>query len=152
MQMLLSKADRALGRLDGSVQSLPNADLFVFMYLRKGAVLSSQIEGTQASINDVLEVEARVFDPERPNDVKEVLNYVTALNHGLARLDSLPLSMRLICKIAERPLKEVRGQHATPGAFRQHRIGSARQAPVWPKPVLFRRHRTCPVQDHPPVH
>ena len=62
MQALLSKADRALGRLDGSIQTLPNPDLMVLMYVRKEAVLSSQIEGTQASINDVLEVEAEVFD------------------------------------------------------------------------------------------
>jgi len=117
--MLLSKADRALGRLDGSVQSLPNADLFVFMYVRKEAVLSSQIEGTQASIGDVLEVEAKVFDAERPDDVGEVLNYVHALNYGLERLDDLPLSMRLIREIHERLMRNVRGQHATPGEFRQ---------------------------------
>lgn len=119
MQMLLSRADRALGRLDGSVQSLPNADLFVFMYVRKEAVLSSQIEGTQASIGDVLEVEAQVFDPERPDDVGEVLNYVNALNYGLERLDTLPLSMRLIREIHAHLMQGVRGQHATPGEFRQ---------------------------------
>ena len=64
MQSLLSKADRALGRLDGSIQSLPNPDLFVFMYVRKEAVLSSQIEGTQASLGDLLKVEAQIFDPK----------------------------------------------------------------------------------------
>jgi Fic family protein len=124
---LLSRADRALGRLDGSVQSLPNPDLFVFMYVRKEATLSSQIEGTQASLGDVLEAEARIFDPARPNDVAEVLNYVNALNYGLERLESLPLSLRLIREIHERLMRNVRGQHLTPGEFRtsQNWIGAA---------------------------
>ena len=119
MQALLSKADRALGRLDGSIQSLPNPDLFVFMYVRKEAVLSSQIEGTQASLGDVLEVEARMFDPRRPDDVSEVLNYVAAMNHGLARLSEFPLCLRLVREIHEILMRGVRGQHATPGEFRR---------------------------------
>lgn len=119
MQTLLSRADRALGRLDGSIQSLPNADLFVFMYVRKEAVLSSQIEGTQASINDVLEVEAKVFNAEDPDDVEEVLNYVAALNQGLERLSELPVSVRLIREIHDRLMQGVRGQHHTPGEIRR---------------------------------
>ena len=119
MQVLLSRADRALGRLDGSVQSLPNPDLFVFMYVRKEAVLSSQIEGTQASLGDILEVEAQLFDPTRPNDTEEILNYVNAMNYGLARLEDLPMSLRLIREIHERLMRGVRGQHATPGEFRR---------------------------------
>ena len=118
MQGLLSKADRALGRLDGSIQSLPNPDLFVFMYVRKEAVLSSQIEGTQASLADILEVEARMFNPDRPNDTDEILNYVRAMNHGLDRLDDLPMSLRLIREIHHHLMRDVRGQHATPGEFR----------------------------------
>ncbi|MEE4208053.1 MAG: Fic family protein [Parvularcula sp.] len=118
MQGLLSKADRALGRLDGSVQSLPNPDLFVFMYVRKEAVLSSQIEGTQASLGDILEVEAQIFDPARPNDTDEILNYVNAMNYGLGRLQELPMSLRLIREIHARLMQGVRGQHATPGEFR----------------------------------
>lgn len=118
MHGLLSRADRALGRLDGSIQSLPNADLFVFMYVRKEAVLSSQIEGTQASLGDVLQVEARLFDPMRPNDTVEILNYVKAMNHGLRRLEELPLSLRLIREIHGHLLHGTRGQHATPGEFR----------------------------------
>lgn len=127
MQNLLSRADRALGRLDGSVQSLPNPDLFVFMYVRKEAVLSSQIEGTQASLGDILEVEAQLFDPMRPDDTEETLNYVNALNYGLARLDELPISLRLIREIHEKLMQGVRGQHATPGEFRrtQNWIGPA---------------------------
>ncbi len=126
LQVLLSKADRALGRLDGSVQSLPNPDLFVFMYVRKEAVLSSQIEGTQASLGDILEVEAQIFDPTRPDDTDEILNYVAAMNHGLHRLVDLPVSLRLMREIHERLMQGVRGQHATPGQFRtsQNWIGS----------------------------
>lgn len=116
---LLSQADRALGRLDGSVQTLPNPGLFVFMYVRKEAVLSSQIEGTQASLGDVLAIEAQIFNPERPNDVGEVLNYVAAMNHGLARLAEFPLSLRLIREIHEKLMHGVRGEHARPGEFRQ---------------------------------
>lgn len=119
MQVLLSRADRALGRLDGSIQTLPNPELFILMYVRKEAVLSSQIEGTQASINDVLEVEARVFDPDRPSDVGEVLNYVNAMNHGLERLHTLPMSLRLIREIHERLMQGVRGNRLNPGEFRQ---------------------------------
>ncbi|NOD48707.1 MULTISPECIES: Fic family protein [unclassified Ruegeria] len=119
MQGLLSRADRALGRLDGSIQSLPNPDLFVFMYVRKEAVLSSQIEGTQASLGDILEVEAEIFDPTRPNDTEEILNYVKAMNYGLKRLDELPMSLRLIREIHARLMQGVRGQHATPGDFRK---------------------------------
>jgi Fic family protein len=119
LRTLLSVADRAVARLDGSIEALPNAELFVFMYVRKEAVLSSQIEGTQASLGDVLEVEAKIFDPLRPNDTEEILNYVEALNYGLDRLGSLPLSLRLIREIHERLMQGVRGQHATPGEFRR---------------------------------
>lgn len=118
MHTLLSRADRALGRLDGSVQTLPNPDLFVFMYVRKEAVLSSQIEGTQSSLNDVLEAEASVFDPDRPNDVGEVINYVNAMNYGLERLKDLPVSTRLIREIHEKLLTNVRGQERNPGELR----------------------------------
>lgn len=119
LQASLSKADRALGRLDGSIQTLPDPELFVFMYIRKEAVLSSQIEGTQSSIHDVLEVEAEVFDPERPKDVGEVLNYITAMNHGLERLQGEPLSLELIRAIHRRLLRGVRGEDKHPGEIRE---------------------------------
>jgi len=119
MQALLSKADRALGRLDGSIRTLPNPDLFIFMYVRKEAVLSSQIEGTQSSLNDLLEVEAEIFDSERPRDVDEVLNYVRAMNYGLERLNELPLSNRLIREIHSVLLSGVRGGNAQPGEWRK---------------------------------
>lgn len=118
MQALLSQADIALGRLDGSIQTLPDPDLFVFMYVRKEAVLSSQIEGTQSSMQDVLAAEARIFSTEQPHDVDEVINYVNAMNHGLARLAELPVSVRLIREIHARLLRGVRGSDRTPGEIR----------------------------------
>lgn len=86
MQQLLSKADLALGRLAGSIDTLPNPELFVAMYVRREAVLSSQIEGTQSSLNDVLAAEAHMMGESERNDVDEVLNYIGAMNHGLQRL------------------------------------------------------------------
>ena len=118
LQALLSQADRALGRLDGSIQTLPHPDLFVAMYVRKEAVLSSQIEGTQSSLQDVLAAEARVLSSKRPSDVSEVFNYVGAMNYGLERLKDLPVSIRLIREIHEKLLTGVRGQHMTPGELR----------------------------------
>lgn len=118
LQVLLSQADRALGRLDGSIQTLPHPDLFVYMYVRKEAVLSSQIEGTQSSLQDVLAAEAQILAPDRPQDVDEVVNYVRAMNHGLARLPTLPVSVRLIREIHEKLLTGVRGSHLTPGEVR----------------------------------
>lgn len=96
---LLSEAHYVLGRLDGAILTLPNPDLFVFMYVRKEAVLSSQIEGTQSSLQNLLAAEARLHDPDALADVSEVINYVKAMNHGLARLGELPVSRRLIREI-----------------------------------------------------
>ena len=118
LQRLLSNADRTLGRLDGSVLTLPNPDLFVFMYVRKEAVLSSQIEGTQSSLQDLLAAEAQLFDQAMPRDVDEVVNYVAAMNHGLARLDDLPVSVRLIREIHEKLMHGVRGDRLQPGELR----------------------------------
>ncbi len=116
---MLSQADRALGRLDGSIQTLPHPDLFVAMYVRKEAVLSSQIEGTQSSLQDVLAAEAKILAPDRPRDVDEVFNYVAAMNYGLNRLSELPVSVRLIREIHERLLTGVRGDHFSPGELRR---------------------------------
>jgi len=114
----LSEADYALGRLDGAVLTLPNPDLFVFMYVRKEAVLSSQIEGTQSSLQNLLAAEAQLFDPDTPRDVNEVANYVRAMNHGLARLADLPVSVRLIREIHTELMQGVRGGRLTPGELR----------------------------------
>ncbi len=123
----LSAADYALGRLDGAVLTLPNPDLFVYMYVRKEAVLSSQIEGTQSSLQNLLAAEARLFDPETPKDVSEVANYVRAMNHGLARLAELPVSVRLIREIHAELMRGVRGGRLQPGELRtsQNWIGPA---------------------------
>jgi Fic family protein len=124
---LISKAERSLGRLDGSIQTLPDPDLFVLMYVRKEAVLSSQIEGTESSLDDLLEAEANIFNPQRPRDVKEVINYVHAMNYGIERLKGLPVSVRLIREIHERLLRNVRGAQRLPGELRrsQNWIGPA---------------------------
>jgi Fic family protein len=119
LQRLLSQADFALGRLDGSIQILPNPDLFVFMYVRKEAVLSSQIEGTQSSLQDLLAAEASILAPTQPSDVDEVINYVAAMNYGVQRLHDLPVSVRLIREIHERLLRGVRGSNLTPGELRR---------------------------------
>jgi len=118
LQARLSQADRALGRLDGSIQTLPNPDLFVYMYVRKEAVLSSQIEGTQSSLQDVLAAEAKILAPDRPKDVDEVVNYVHAMKYGLKRLVELPVSVRLIREIHAELLQGVRGSQLTPGELR----------------------------------
>ncbi len=127
LQGLLSLADRKLGRLDGVTQILPNPELFVAMYVKKEAVLSSQIEGTQASFVDVLSTEYNQADDQRHDDVKEVINYVDAMNWGLEQLASFPLSLRLIRNIHARLIHNTRGANKNPGEFRtsQNWIGPA---------------------------
>ena len=138
---LLSKADRALGRLDGITSILPNPDLFVAMFIRKEAVLSSQIEGTQSTLDDVLQFELDEEGVDLPKDIGEVVNYVSAMNYGLERLPELPLCLRLIREIHGRLLQGVRGGEKTPGDFRrtQNWIGPAgctlNQAQFVPPPV-----------------
>ena len=119
MTKLLSDADRALGRLDGVATVLPNPDLFVAMYVRQEAVLSSQIEGTQSTLQDVLAFEADANKETQPGDVEEVVNYVAAMNHGLNRLAELPVSLRLLKEIHQRLLHGVRGSELSPGDFRR---------------------------------
>ena len=124
---LLSLADRKLGRLDGITQILPNPELFVAMYVKKEAILSSQIEGTQASFVDVLNAEYNQSDDQRRDDIGEIVNYVNAMNWGLNELERLPLSLRLIRNIHARLLQSTRGSHRSPGEFRssQNWIGPA---------------------------
>lgn len=123
----LSAADQEIGRLDGMTRTLPNPDLFVAMYVRREAVLSSQIEGTQSSLDDVLNFQLDTATPGMPRDVGEVVNHVAAMNHGLARLAHLPLSLRLIREIHEVLMRGARGSEKTPGEFRtsQNWIGPA---------------------------
>ncbi len=115
---LLSRADQAVGRLDGLAEILPNPDLFVAMYVRREAVDSSQIEGTQSTLEDVLAFELDPRARDLPDDVGEVVNYVRAMNYGLDRLATLPLSLRLIREIHAELLRDVRGSERLPGEFR----------------------------------
>lgn len=124
---LLSTASYSLGRLNGAIVTLPTPDLFVYMYVRKEAVLSSQIEGTQSSLQNLLAAEAHMLDARIPQDVNEVINYVNAMHYGLERLNSLPISIRLIREIHAELMKGVRGGKLAPGEIRttQNWIGPA---------------------------
>lgn len=115
---LLSKADQALGRLDGATLILPNPDLFVSMYMMNEAVLSSQIEGTQASLIDVLAFDDEPREPSLAADVVEIRNYLDAMRHGISRLGDIPVSLRLLREIHEILLSGGRGSDRSPGAFR----------------------------------
>jgi Fic family protein len=121
LHALLSRADQAVGRLDGVIRTVPDPDFFVYMYVRREAVLSSQIEGTQSTLEDLLavELEPRPAWRHLPRDVEEVVRYVHALNYGLARLSDLPLSRRLITEIHRELLTGVRGSRRLPGEFRR---------------------------------
>ncbi len=123
----LSRADQALGRLDGATRNLPDVNLFLAMYVRQEALLSSQIEGTDCTLDDLLAFELDARTKEVPElDVQEVVNYVAALNYGMARLTDLPISRRLLCEIHARLLQTGRGSDRSPGEFRrtQNWIGS----------------------------
>jgi Fic family protein len=116
---LLSDADRAIGRLNAIDQLVPDVDFFIFMYVRKEAALSSQIEGTQATLLDLVKAEVKLADEGAPSDVDEIQNYISAMNYGIERIKTLPMSLRLIREIHERLLKGVRGQSRLPGEFRK---------------------------------
>ena len=126
---LMDEANRALGRLDGLSLMLPDTRLFVYMYIRKEAVLSSQVEGTQSSLSDLLSHENAEAPGVPVDDVVEVSNYVAAIEHGLSRLrGGFPLSLRLICEMHDRLLSHGRGAAMQPGQFRtsQNWIGGQR--------------------------
>src|ERR1700686_4393516 len=129
LQVLLEQANQALGRLDGLASILPDLSLFIYTYVRKEAVLSSQIEGTQSSLSDLLMFENDEVPGVPIQDVQEVSNYVAAMNHGLQRLRSgFPLSLRLLCEIHDVLLSKGRGSEKQPGEFRtsQNWIGGTR--------------------------
>jgi Fic family protein len=121
----LSEADRALGELAGLGRTLPNPNLLIRPFIRREAVLSSRIEGTQADVADLYAYEAKQLAlPLGPSaatdsDVREVFNYVRALEYGLERLSTLPVSLRLIREVHDILMKGVRGEFATPGEFRR---------------------------------
>jgi Fic family protein len=167
---LLSEADRALSELAGVGRTLPNPHLLIGPFVRREAVLSSRIEGTITGITDLYAFEAGQLplpglDSAPPRaDAQEVLNYVRALEHGLERVKTLPVSLRLMRELHERLLQGVRGEHATPGEFRrsQNYIGppySLTEARFVPPPVeqmegcldAFERYLHQPGLTHPPL-
>ena len=142
LQQLLAHANQAVGRLDGLASVLPDLSLFIYAYVRKEAVLSSQIEGTQSSLSDLLMFENDEVPGVPIHDVQEVSNYVAAMNHGLERMRSgFPLSLRLICEIHSVLLSKGRGAEKQPGEFRrsQNWIGGSRpgNAAFVPPPPEF---------------
>jgi Fic family protein len=138
---LLSEAERLLGELSGTGRVLRNPYLLISPYVRREAVSSSRIEGTQASLSDLFIFEAAQMEQPRAADVVEVRNYVRAMEYGVKRVVELPISTRLICEIHRILLEGVRGQHATPGELRrsQNWIGPAgcslKDATFVPPPV-----------------
>ena len=123
---LLSKADITLGKLSGAGQRLPNPHLLISPFIRREAVMSSRIENTQSGLEDLFLFEADETEPPPVSDVKEIINYVRAMEYGIKRLEELPVSSRLICEIHEILMEGVRGEGATPGLIRrtQNWIGS----------------------------
>lgn len=160
---LVEQASQALGRLDGLASVLPDPSLFIYLYIRKEAVLSSQIEGTQSSFSDLMLFESAEAPGVPLEDVQEVSNYVAAMNHGLRRLrEGFPLSLRLIREIHEILLSKARGSEKHPGEFRESqnwiggtRPGNAAFVPPPPENVmecmgalekfLHREHEDLPV-------
>jgi Fic family protein len=123
----LSRADLAVGRLAGEGRRMPNPHLLIHPFVRREAVLSSRIEGTQATLGELLAAEAGAAVERSPADLREVANYVDALEHGVDRLRTLPLSLRLVRELHAKLMRGVRGNAATPGQFRrvQNWIGPA---------------------------
>ena len=115
----LSDADRAIGRLAGEAGRLPNPHLLIRPFVRREAVLSSRIEGTQATLGELLAAEAGGAVARSPEDLREVANYVVALEYGVARLKKLPLSLRLVRELHERLMRGIRDDRAYPGEFRR---------------------------------
>jgi len=115
---LVAEANRFIGRLDEITDILISPNFFVYMYARKEATLSSQIEGTQATFSDLIKKEAGITD-DVPDDVKEIENYIKALDYGFKRLETLPLSLRLLREIHKILIVGVRGENKMPGEFRK---------------------------------
>lgn len=137
---LLSDTSVSIGRLDGISVNIPDVDFFIFMYLSKEATHSSQIEGTQATLEEILQVESNVKDSINYKDVDEIKNYIDAMNYGLKRLKDFPLSLPFIKELHKHLLRGVRGEYKAPGNFRkiQNWIGGLTldKAKFVPPPVL----------------
>lgn len=123
----LSDADRLIGQLSGEGRQLPNPHLLIRPFVKREAVLSSRIEGTQATLGELLAHDAGAAVECSPEDLREVGNYAAALDYGIQRLGSLPLSLRLVREVHEKLMEGVRGERAMPGRFRttQNWIGPA---------------------------
>lgn len=123
----LSHADQLLGRLSGESRRMPNPHILIRPFVKREAVYSSRIEGTQATLGELLAAEAGAEVERSPDELREVANYVSALEHGIQRLNEIPLSLQLIREMHEILMSGVRGEHATPGEFRktQNWIGPA---------------------------
>src|SRR3989338_7709897 len=117
-QQLHAKAALMLGKLDGITQLLPDLDFFILMYIRKEAARSSEIEGTRATIVDVIKSEAEIETGRFPQDVERIIHYISAMEYGLKRLETLPLSLRFIREIHKVLIgKTVDAPGKTPGDF-----------------------------------
>src|SRR5262249_42583125 len=113
------RADFLLGKLAREGNKLPNPHLLMRPFITREAVLSSKIEGTQATIGEILAADADLHIKHHSDDIQEVQNYIKALDYGVNRLEQLPLSLRLIKEIHGQLMQGVRGSHATPGEFRR---------------------------------
>jgi Fic family protein len=135
LKKLLILTEQKLSELNGIGFSLPNPNLFIMMAIRKEALLSSQIEGTQATMTDILTYETWA-EVDNLDDVQEVVNYIKALHHGIARLDKLSLCMRIIKECHEILLNSARGYEKTPGEFRksQNWIGQSLKNAIFVPP------------------
>lgn len=165
MLVRIERANQSLGRLDGITLLLPEPELFLYQYVRKEAVLSSQIEGTQSSLSDLLLFELEEAPGVPTDDVEEVSNYVAALQHGLDRLraDDFPLSLRLIREIHGILLRGGRGARMSPGEFRRAQSWIGGRSPVHarfvpPPPdqlgeclAAFERFLHTPASEMPPL-
>lgn len=131
----LVEANRELVKLDTASKLIPNVELFISMYVRKEALISSQIEGTQCTLDDVL-------DPELDNtanlDVIDVINYVDACFYALQRIKKLPLCGRLFREVHEKLLSGVRGQEKIRENLENHKTGSEQQIVLYRKPDIYR--------------
>ena len=160
---VLSDADRLIGRLAGEGGRLPNPHILMRPFVRREAVLSSMIEGTQATLGELLAAEAGAVVERSPEDLREVGNYVVALEHGIARLKKLPLCVRLTRELHEKLMTGVRGQQATPGSFRTTQnwigrpgstLGTASYIPPSPgevEPCLAAWEKVLHESDLPPL-